>query len=64
MAKPVGVDAGPDCLDATIQTHGGSSEPRLANYWFSLRTLKIGPSSKEMVLNFVAEHTLGLPRSY
>jgi alkylation response protein AidB-like acyl-CoA dehydrogenase len=67
MAKVLGVDAGLSCLDAAIQTHGGSgvaSETRLANYWFLLRTLKIGPVSKEMVLNFIAEHTLGLPRSY
>lgn len=67
MAKVLGVDAGLRCLDAAIQTHGGSGvsrETQLANYWFLLRTLKIGPVSREMVLNFVAEHTLGLPRSY
>jgi len=29
-----------------------------------VRTLKIGPVSREMILNFVAERTLGLPRSY
>jgi hypothetical protein len=25
---------------------------------------ELGPVSKEMILNFVAEHSLGLPRSY
>lgn len=67
MAKLTGVDAGLDCLDAAIQTHGGNGvaqESQLANYWFLVRTLKIGPVSREMILNFVAEHTLGLPRSY
>jgi len=67
MAKLTGVDAGLACLDAAIQTHGGngvSQEYQLANYWFLLRALKIGPVSREMILNFVAEHTLGLPRSY
>lgn len=67
MAKLTGVDAGLACLDAAIQTHGGNgvaTEYRLANYWFLLRTLKIGPVSREMILNFVAQHTLGLPRSY
>lgn len=67
MAKLVGVDAGLRCLDSAIQAHGGSGvarETQLANYWFLLRTLKIGPVSKEMILNFIAEHTLGLPRSY
>jgi len=67
FAKLTGVDAGLAALDAAIQTHGGNGvavEYQLANYWFLLRTLKIGPVSKEMVLNFVAEHSLGLPRSY
>jgi alkylation response protein AidB-like acyl-CoA dehydrogenase len=67
MAKMTGVDAGLDCLDAAIQTHGGNGvaqEYQLANYWFLVRMLKIGPVSKEMILNFIAEHTLGLPRSY
>ncbi|MEJ8279465.1 acyl-CoA dehydrogenase family protein [Pseudonocardia spirodelae] len=67
MAKLTGVDAGLHCLDAAIQTHGGNGvalEYQLSNYWFLLRMLKIGPVSKEMILNFIAEHTLGLPRSY
>jgi alkylation response protein AidB-like acyl-CoA dehydrogenase len=67
FAKLTGVDAGLAALDAAIQTHGGNGvavEYQLANYWFLLRTLKIGPISKEMVLNFIAEHSLGLPRSY
>ncbi|MFF2847633.1 acyl-CoA dehydrogenase family protein [Streptomyces sp. NPDC058001] len=67
MAKMTGVDAGLACLDAAIQTHGGNGvalEYQLSNYWFLLRMLKIGPVSKEMILNFIAEHTLGLPRSY
>jgi alkylation response protein AidB-like acyl-CoA dehydrogenase len=67
MAKVLGVDAGLQSLDAAIQTHGGNGvalEYQLSNYWFLLRMLKIGPVSKEMVLNFIAEHTLGLPKSY
>ncbi|GAA4491495.1 acyl-CoA dehydrogenase family protein [Rhodococcus olei] len=67
MAKVLGVDAGLHSLDAAIQTHGGNGvalEYQLSNYWFLLRMLKIGPVSKEMVLNFIAEHTLGLPKSY
>jgi alkylation response protein AidB-like acyl-CoA dehydrogenase len=67
MAKVLGVDADLHSLDAAIQTHGGNGvalEYQLANYWFLLRMLKIGPVSKEMVLNFIAERTLGLPKSY
>nr|WP_169816214.1 acyl-CoA dehydrogenase family protein [Nocardia miyunensis] len=67
IAKTAGVDAGLRALDAAIQVHGGNGvadEYQLANYWFLLRMLKIGPVSKEMVLNFIAEHTLSLPKSY
>jgi alkylation response protein AidB-like acyl-CoA dehydrogenase len=67
MAKLLGADAGAHALDCAIQTYGAaglSLGTRLANYWFIVRTLKIGPVSREMILNFVAERTLGLPRSY
>ena len=67
MAKLLGADAGTRALDRAIQAHGGNGvalEYQLANYWFIVRTLKIGPVSREMILNFVAERTLGLPRSY
>jgi alkylation response protein AidB-like acyl-CoA dehydrogenase len=67
IAKVSGVEAGLHALDAAIQVHGGNGvakEYQLTNYWFLVRMLKIGPVSKEMVLNFIAEHTLGLPKSY
>jgi alkylation response protein AidB-like acyl-CoA dehydrogenase len=67
MAKLAAADAGVYCLDRAIQTHGGNGVAReynLANYWFLVRLMQIAPVSKEMVLNYVAEHVLGLPRSY
>jgi alkylation response protein AidB-like acyl-CoA dehydrogenase len=67
MAKLLGNDAGLCALDHAIQTHGGNGvalEYQLANYFFIVRMLKMGPVSRQMILNFVAEHTLGLPRSY
>jgi len=67
MAKYLGARAGLHALDAAIQVHGGNGvalEYQLANYFFIVRMLNIGPVSKEMILNFVAERTLGLPRSY
>jgi hypothetical protein len=39
-------------------------EYNLTNYLFLARLLLIAPASREMVLNFVAKHSLGLPRSY
>jgi alkylation response protein AidB-like acyl-CoA dehydrogenase len=67
MAKLAAADAGVYCLDRAIQTHGGNGVAReydLANYWFLVRLMQIAPVSKEMVLNYVAEHVLDLPRSY
>ena len=67
MAKFLAADAGAKCLDQAIQTHGGNGlalEYGLADLWFILRLMKIAPVSREMVLNYVAQHSLGLPRSY
>jgi alkylation response protein AidB-like acyl-CoA dehydrogenase len=54
-------------LDQAIQVHGGnglSTEYGLAPLWFTARMLRTAPTSREMVLNFVAEHSLKLPASY
>lgn len=67
MAKYAAAEAALKALDAAIQTHGGNgfaSEYGLAHLWGMARLLKIAPVSREMVLNYVAGHTLGLPRSY
>lgn len=67
MAKFLAADAGLRCLDQAIQTHGGNglaTEYGLADLWFTLRLLKTAPVSREMILNYVAQHSLGLPRSY
>ncbi len=56
-----------DALDAAIQTHGGNglaSEYGLADLWGFARLQLIAPVSQEMVLNFIAQHSLGLPKSY
>jgi alkylation response protein AidB-like acyl-CoA dehydrogenase len=67
IAKYAAAEAGLHALDAAIQTHGGNgmtSEYGLADLWGMLRLLRIAPVSREMVLNFVAQQSLGLPRSY
>jgi alkylation response protein AidB-like acyl-CoA dehydrogenase len=67
MAKYAAAEAALGALDQAIQTHGGNglaSEFGLADLWFGLRLLRTAPVSREMILNFVAEHSLGLPRSY
>jgi alkylation response protein AidB-like acyl-CoA dehydrogenase len=67
MAKFAAAEAALHALDSAIQTHGGSgmaSEYSIAHLWGLARLLRIAPVSREMILNYVAMHTLGLPRSY
>jgi hypothetical protein len=67
MAKYAAAEAASAAVDAAIQTHGGnglSTEYGLVPYWGISRLLRIAPVSAEMVLNFVAQHSLGLARSY
>ena len=55
-------------LDAAeLMTHGGfgyAREYHVERYWREARLMKLAPISQEMILNFIAEHELGLPRSY
>jgi alkylation response protein AidB-like acyl-CoA dehydrogenase len=67
MAKFAAAEASLEALDAAIQTHGGNglaSEYGLADLWGTARLLRTAPVSREMILNFVAQHSLGLPKSY
>lgn len=67
MAKYAAAEAALAAADAAIQTHGGNglaTEYGLLPYWGLARLLRIAPVNREMILNFVAQHTLGLPRSY
>jgi alkylation response protein AidB-like acyl-CoA dehydrogenase len=66
-AKYAAAEAACAAVDAAIQTHGGngmSTEYGLIPLWGLARLLRIAPVSAEMVLNYVAQHSLGLPRSY
>lgn len=67
MAKWLAADAGYFAADRAVQTHGGfgyAKEYDVERYWREARLMKIAPVSQEMVMNYVAEHVLGLPRSY
>jgi alkylation response protein AidB-like acyl-CoA dehydrogenase len=67
MAKYAAAEAALGALDQAIQTHGGnglSSEYGLADLWGAARLIRTAPISREMILNFVASHSLGLPKSY
>jgi alkylation response protein AidB-like acyl-CoA dehydrogenase len=67
MAKFAAADAALNALDCAIQVHGGnglSKEYGLADMWFIARLLKTAPVSREMILNYVAQWSLDLPKSY
>lgn len=67
MAKYAAAEASIKALDQAIQTHGGAGLTRdygLAAMLAAARIGRIAPVSREMILNFVAQHSLGLPRSY
>ena len=66
-AKYLCADAGDEAADRALQTHGGmgySEEYHVARYFREARLTRIAPISQEMILNYLGEHVLGLPRSY
>lgn len=67
MAKYAAAEACLGALDQAIQTHGGNglaTEYGLATLWGAARLQRTAPVSKEMIFNYIAQHSLGLPRSY
>jgi alkylation response protein AidB-like acyl-CoA dehydrogenase len=67
MAKYAAAEVSVRAVDQAVQTLGGSGLTRefgLAALLASARVGRIAPVSREMVLNFVAQNSLGLPRSY
>lgn len=67
IAKYAASEAALAALDQAIQTHGGNGlakEYGLSELWFVTRLMRTAPVSREMVLNFVAQTSLDLPRSY
>ena len=66
-AKYAAAEAAVHAVDQAIQTHGGnglSQEYGIAALLTMSRVSRIAPVSREMILSFVAQHDLQLPRSY
>src|SRR5437879_6203677 len=66
-AKLLAADAGFEACDAALRTHGGygyAKEFYVERLWREIRLYKIAPVSQQMVLNYLSEHVLGLPKSY
>jgi acyl-CoA dehydrogenase len=66
-AKLLGARAGFRACDVALQTLGGfgyARESHVERLWREVRLYQIAPITQEMVLNYLAEHVLGLPKSY
>lgn len=67
VAKYLAAEAGFLAADRAVQTLGGfgyAKEYYVERYWREVRLLRIAPISQEMVLSFISQHTLGLPKSF
>ena len=66
-AKLMAAEAGFEACDVAVQTHGGygyAKEFYVERLWREVRLYKIAPVSQQMVLNYLSEHVLHLPKSY
>ncbi|GAA1563535.1 acyl-CoA dehydrogenase [Kribbella sancticallisti] len=67
MAKYAAGEATARATDQAVQSLGGNGmtvEYGVASLVNAARASRIAPVSREMILNFVAQHSLGLPKSY
>lgn len=67
MAKYAAGEAGVRAVDQAVHTLGGNglaSESGLGALIAASRVMRIAPVSREMILNFIAQFSLGLPKSY
>jgi acyl-CoA dehydrogenase len=67
LAKYLAAEAGFFAADRAVQTHGGfgyATEYHVERYFREARLPRLAPISQELVLAYVAEHVLGLPRSH
>ena len=67
MAKMLAADASVEAGNVCIQTHGGfgfAEEYDVERKFRETRLYQVAPISTNLILSFLAEHVLGLPRSY
>ncbi len=67
MSKMLAAEASYAAGDACIQTHGGfgfAAEYDIERKYRETRLYQVAPISTNLILSYVAEHVLGLPRSY
>jgi acyl-CoA dehydrogenase len=67
IAKLVGSQAATAAIDRAMQTMGGmgfAKDSHVERLWRDARLFRFAPVSEEMILNYLAMHCLGMPRSY
>jgi len=67
MAKMLAADASFAAANACIQTHGGfgfAEEYDVERKFRETRLYQVAPISTNLILSYIAEHVLGMPRSY
>ena len=67
IAKMLASEAAWHAGEACLQTHGGfgfAAEYDVERKWREVRVMQVAPVSTNLILAHVAEHVLGLPRSY
>jgi acyl-CoA dehydrogenase len=67
MAKLLASEAAWHAAEAALQTHGGfgyAKEYDVERKWRETRLMQIAPISTNLILAFLGEHVLGMPRSY
>lgn len=67
MAKMLAADASWAAAEACVQTHGGfafAEEYDVERKFRETRLYQVAPISTNLILSFIAEHVLGMPRSY
>jgi acyl-CoA dehydrogenase len=67
MAKLLAADASWEAANVAVQTHGGfgfAEDYDIERKFRETRLYQVAPISTNLILSYLAEHTLGLPRSY
>ncbi|MFQ5576176.1 MAG: acyl-CoA dehydrogenase family protein [Anaerolineae bacterium] len=67
MAKLLAADAAWEAANAALQTHGGfgfAAEYDIERKFRETRLYQVAPISTNLILSYIAQHVLGLPRSY
>jgi hypothetical protein len=66
IAEYAAAEAAKHCVDRAIQTHGGNGltlEYGISDMWLPVRLMDVAPVSAEMILNYIAQHSLGRVRT-